>query len=147
MVFLVSWGLGCARPEILPSQEENAATTLQSAEAILEIQKPLQVGALTLQLEQVEDSRCPLNALCVRYGAAVTQIQVQDTRGHRAQKRLYLGDALPAPDDRGFRPTDSVEVELGAKKYLLVLQEVQPYPNTADQKPPQKTAKVTVRPL
>ncbi|MBA9077686.1 hypothetical protein [Rufibacter quisquiliarum] len=117
------------------------------APTVLSLQQPTQANGVTLKLQELTDSRCPLNVMCVRYGSAVAALQLQDGSGNRATQRLYLGEALPAPDNRGFRGTDSVEVALGNQRFLLVLHEVQPYPVTPNEAHPAKTAKVTVRPL
>ncbi|GAB2527155.1 hypothetical protein [Rufibacter soli] len=135
--------VGCAHTENLSSEQ----TPQLSAPFILGLEKPVTVGNLVVRLQKVEDSRCPMNAMCIRQGSAITYLQLQDTRGNEATKTLYLGDALPAPDNRGPRSADTVQVSMGSRQYQLILSEVQPYPNTADTSPAEKTAKLEVKAL
>jgi hypothetical protein len=135
--------VGCAHTENLSSEQ----TPQLSAPFILGLEKPVTVGNLVVRLQKVEDSRCPMNAMCIRQGSAITYLQLQDTRGNEATKTLYLGDALPAPDNRGPRSADTVQVSMGSRQYHLILSEVQPYPNTADTSPAEKTAKLEVKAL
>lgn len=141
--------LSCSRQEVSSAPETVAPVKPAAAEQSgeLKLQQIQALGGLTLQLQQVEDSRCPMNAMCVRQGSAIATFLVQDAKGQSVTRRLYLGEALPAPDDRGTRSADTVHVLLGEKKYALILREVQPYPNSSDVTPPAKTVKVTVRPL
>ncbi|KAA3440181.1 hypothetical protein [Rufibacter hautae] len=136
---------GCAQTENLTSTEEAVFT--QGANLTLQLQKPVAIGDLTLNLQKVDESRCPINANCVRAGSAITYLQLQDTRGNSTTKVLYLGDPLTVPDNRGFRDADTVNATLGSKTYRLILTEVLPFPNTTDQNPPEKTAKVSVTAL
>ncbi len=139
---------GCAHTESLTSTEGPTTTAQQQTEGlVLPMQKPVAALGLTLTLQKADDSRCPLNATCIRQGSVVTHLRVQDAQGNAATKILYLGDALTAPEDRGVREADTVLVALGSKSYRLVLTEVQPYPNTSDPNPPEKTAKVSVATL
>ncbi|WP_197088578.1 hypothetical protein [Rufibacter radiotolerans] len=135
--------MGCAHTENLSSEQ----TPQFSAPFTLALEKPVTVGNLVVKLQKVEDSRCPMNAMCIRQGSAITYLQLQDTRGNEATKTLYLGDALPAPDNRGMRSADTVLVSMGPRQYQLILSEVQPYPNTANTSPAEKTAKIEVRAL
>ncbi|MGV3539075.1 MAG: hypothetical protein ACO1OQ_04650 [Rufibacter sp.] len=147
LLLVLGLGMGCARPEVGPSAEGSSASRNQPVEKVLALGKQAQAHELTLTLTQVTDSRCPKNVMCIRYGSAVAEVTVQDSRGNSAKQQLYLGEALAEPNNRGFRSADSVDVALGSKKYLLVLQEVQPYPLDSEEAQPPKTAKVTVRPL
>ncbi|MFB9861810.1 hypothetical protein [Rufibacter immobilis] len=148
-VFFLAAGLlltGCAHTENLGTTEQQEVTALGMALS-LPLQKPVAVQDMTLQLLKVEDSRCPMNAMCIRQGSAVTHVQVKDQKGNEATKILYLGDALTVPEDRGIRSADTVQVLLGGKPYQLILTEVQPYPNTSDARPAPKTAKVSIAAL
>lgn len=140
--------MGCALLDMGSKDEEDTSTQAKtSGAATLTLEKPAAVGRLLVTLLQVKDSRCPKDATCVWYGNVVTTVQLQDAAGRSVQQKLYLGGALPAPNDRGFRSADSVAVAVGGKRYLVVLQEVQPFPTAADPNPVPKTARVTVRPL
>lgn len=141
--------MSCNRNEVSPSPESgpvvSQSTTLHDVE--MRLQETHSLGGLTLQLQKVEDSRCPMNAMCIRQGSAVTTFLVKDAQGQSATKQLYLGEALLAPNDRGNRSADTVTVALGDKNYQLILRDVHPYPNTSDANPPAKTVKVAVRSL
>ncbi|WP_210490031.1 hypothetical protein [Rufibacter aurantiacus] len=136
---------GCAQTENLTSTE--GAVFTQGANLTLKLQKPVAAGDLTLNLQKVDESRCPINANCVRAGSAITYVQLQDAQGNSITKVLYLGDPLTAPDNRGFRTADTLNATLGSKTYRLTLTEVLPFPNTAYPNPAEKTAKLSVTAL
>ncbi|WP_192822348.1 hypothetical protein [Rufibacter sp. LB8] len=137
---------GCTSSEIFPAEEQ--ANARAQATAVLTTQKNLQLGGATLKLLQIEDSRCPMNANCIRQGSAIAHVQLLEINGSASvTKQLYLGDALEAPDNRGPRAADTVEVGLSGKNYQIILSEVQPYPNTSDPNPAEKTAKLSLRTL
>ncbi|WP_207433923.1 hypothetical protein [Sabulibacter ruber] len=140
--------MGCEHTENFTSTEQQTSANQQQTEALtLALQKPATTQGLTLTLQKAEDSRCPMNAMCIRQGSVITQVQVKDAQGNNATKILYLGDALTAPENRGVRSADTVNVALGSKTYRLILTEVQPYPNTSDPNPAEKTAKISVTAL
>lgn len=143
-LLLLSLSLGCSQPELISSKEQESTTLSSPVQAVLSLQQPTQVGNLSVSLQKVEDSRCPMNAMCIQYGSAVADFQINDSQGNSTTKRLYLGDALPVPDNRGSRTADTVEVALGNKHYLLILSDVQPYPNTSDSIPTEKKVTVSV---
>ncbi|MFC6996784.1 hypothetical protein [Rufibacter roseus] len=143
-ILFLGFSLGCSRPELVSSEEQEAMALSSPTQATLALQQPTQVGSLRVRLQKIDDSRCPMNAMCIRYGSAVADFQIEDSQGNSAAKRLYLGDALPAPDNRGSRTADTVEVALGNRHYFLILSDVQPYPNTSDSIPPEKKVTVSV---
>lgn len=138
--------MGCALTDSISSSSEQKEAQL-GAPFTLGLQTPVTVGNLVVKLLNVEDSRCPANVTCVRYGTATAQIQLQDTRGNEATKMLYLGDQLPAPDNRGTRYTDTVQVSMGPRPFQLILLAIQPYPNTSSAGGSHNTVKMEIRAL
>ncbi|QHL88365.1 hypothetical protein GU926_13360 [Nibribacter ruber] len=143
--------MGCTRADVSPGPEkEGAAPKVSSGSsqtAELKVKQVAQLNQLSVQLQKVEDSRCPMNAMCIRQGSAIATLEVKDAAGNSQSQVLYLGEKLPAPNNRGDRSADSVEVQLGQKNYRLILHSVLPYPNTSAPTPEEKIVSVTVRSL
>jgi hypothetical protein len=96
-------------------------------------------GALTVALVQVEeDSRCPANVTCVWAGRAVVRLHatVDGTDRGEVTASLYPGRRRQQPSD-----LDAV-----VDRYVFSLTDLQPYPRTdQDQPPDQKVATLRVR--
>lgn len=82
--------------------------------------------ALTLQLTEVRDSRCPIDAICVWAGHAAVAVTVSQA-GH-AGETLQIG--LPAPAEMKL-PGDA-----SYRGYRLSLQGLDPAPRAAVSVPP-----------
>ncbi|RNI28579.1 hypothetical protein [Rufibacter latericius] len=147
-LFLLALAFGCARPDLISPEEEEAIVQARTKGAtILTVNKPTPIGGLLVNLQKIEDSRCPKEATCFWYGVATATLEVQDANGLKTNQRLYLGGPLPAPDNRGFREADTVVVQLGNKPYQLILSDVQPYPDLKNPSPSEKKAMVSVQAL
>lgn len=108
--------LACDKQEIAPFDIEaplGQSTKLSSA-----------IGANIL-IEKVEDSRCPINALCVWVGMAKVSISVVE-----AQKKTPLTLALPECTTCEPKLSESATVRIDGKPYRITLKEVSPYPGT-----------------
>ncbi|KAA3440184.1 hypothetical protein [Rufibacter hautae] len=95
--------------------------------------KPVTIGALTLTLQKIADSRCPKDVLCIWAGIAVADVQLQDSTGASVYRTLSLHNME--------------RVELGAKAYQVTLRDIAPYPRAANLNQIEKEARVSVTPL
>lgn len=98
----------------------------------------------TIQFSNLEESRCPANAMCIRQGAAVTSFRIITNASGEAQTvRLFVGDFM-ADDPRKIRnrSADTVAIQLANKaRYQLILKQVMPYPGTTTK---HETSKATI---
>ena len=78
-------------------------------------------SGLSITLTEVNDSRCPADAICITGGEASTSLKVASTQNSSQTTDLKL--CLGCPDIN-----DSIEFGLEDQKYLLILKEVTPYP-------------------
>lgn len=80
-------------------------------------------NGLSITLQSINDSRCPANALCVSAGNARVKLRLSDNSGAEAFAELCLGFC-----DTGNNTEDSAAVRLGNTAYIVVLKEVNPFP-------------------
>jgi len=115
-----------------------AATNLNTAFEISLNQKLALTGENQKVLGEIiftnlDDSRCPANAMCVRQGAAVASFTVQAKGAEKQNVRLFIGDFM-ANDARNKRnqTADTVMVQLeNNAAYRLILKAIMPYPGTS----------------
>ena len=91
------------------------------------------LGKITLV--NLNDSRCPANAMCVRQGAAITTFSLEAGTGNQQDGQLFIGDFMPN-DARNKRnlTADTMLVQLKDKEsYQLILKDVRPYPGTSSE--------------
>jgi hypothetical protein len=91
-----------------------------------------------IAFSQLDESRCPANAMCIRQGAAVTTFKITTDPGAEAQTvRMFVGDFMPNdPRKKRNLSADTVAVQLANKaKYRLILKKVAPYPGTGTDTP------------
>lgn len=82
--------------------------------------------AVTVEVSRIQDSRCPANALCIRYGS--TEVQFTLTKGSDHQRgNLCLGECASA-----MKAQDTTVVPVGGRRYRVVLSEVRPYLGTGE---------------
>lgn len=84
-----------------------------------------------VQVTSIQDSRCPANAVCIRYGSADVAVVLQ--KGNEQQTgSLCLGEC-----GQGIKVKDTTTIQLGDIRYQIVLSDVRPYPGTSspDTKP------------
>ncbi|RIV21206.1 hypothetical protein DYU11_17425 [Fibrisoma montanum] len=108
------------------SSVENEALPQDKGSLVVAASQSARVGEdATLQIEKIEDSRCPANVVCVRFGNAnVFYLLSQGTESREGI--LCLGDCgVPQ------KTQDSTTVQLGTERYQLILKEVRPYPGTS----------------
>lgn len=101
-----------------------------------------QSNEVRVTFTQLNDSRCPLNAMCVRAGAAVTQFRLAHGKDQSPSVQLVIGEALPT-DTRPLRhrAADTAMVTVANTTYQVILKQVTPHPCTScpDQPTPQAT--------
>ena len=80
-------------------------------------------NGLTLTLQSVNDSRCPINALCISAGNARVKLRMSDNSGAETFAELCLGVC-----ETRNNTEDSALFQLNNVSYIVILKEVNPYP-------------------
>jgi hypothetical protein len=89
------------------------------------IKQSARVGqTVSVQVDTIQDSRCPANAICIRAGNADVSFTLTDGT-NRQTGALCLGECKAGPKDK-----DSTTIQLGNDRYQVLLTEVRPYPGT-----------------
>jgi len=86
----------------------------------------------SLEVTDIQESRCPADVQCIRFGEVVVKTQLQFTG--QTQISLFdfcLGDCQEF--GAGFRVADTVEVFFDDSPYLMILNEVVPFPEITEQ--------------
>lgn len=83
---------------------------------------------LTFRLVDLNDSRCPANAVCVWAGEATTNVELE-LNGQKAQAALKLAG------DRKQGVSDSTSVTVGTRSFTVLLRDVLPFPGTSNETP------------
>lgn len=78
---------------------------------------------LHVNVQQLEDSRCPANVMCVQYGKATVVLSASNSQGENKSIELCLGDCGGAN-----RSAHTVQSTVGESLYSFTLKEVQPFP-------------------
>jgi hypothetical protein len=96
-------------------------------------------GSLQISnLAVVEDSRCPMNVMCVWMGRAVVTVDVTVDGVSQGSQKLTLFPARRVP-------VPSPDLDAVVDRYILSLADVQPYPVAGGSQPlDQKTATISV---
>lgn len=98
-------------------------------------------SGVTVKVDSLADSRCPINAICIWGGNVVLRaVLTKDT--DTKSVRLVLGTDPTNPTNK--RP-DSTGVVLGGTTYKVVLRDVTPYPGSATNEPTQALVEVAAR--
>lgn len=127
-------------------------------ETVITLHQTLELGGSTdnnptpdkvrVTFAELNDSRCPLNAMCIRNGSAVTHFWLERNNERSQPVELVLGEALPT-DTRPLRhrTADTMLVTVAKARYQVILKAVLPYPCTScpDQGTPQATIQVKAR--
>jgi len=88
----------------------------------------LDEGALEISLVQmVEDSRCPMNVMCVWMGRAVVSVHVTVDGVDRGDATVTLS---PGP-----MTEQSTDLNATVDRYTLILGDLQPYPRAGQPQP------------
>ncbi|QNF32016.1 hypothetical protein HUW51_04470 [Adhaeribacter swui] len=98
-----------------------------------------------VHLAEINDSRCPMNVNCIRYGSAVVRLWLEIDKDKSPIAALVIGEALPS-DTRKLRnrTADTTLVTVANTQYQIILKNVSPYPCSGcpDQEP--KSAQIIV---
>jgi hypothetical protein len=92
---------------------------------------------LKLTVDEINDSRCPANVVCVRAGEAKVKITINDLDENLVKFTLNFGEASR------FKP-DTLDFNLNAKAYRVILSGVNPYPGTGGS-PNNSKAEITLQ--
>lgn len=84
---------------------------------------------LLLELNEINDSRCPVNVQCVWAGNAKAKLLVSGASGEKISLDFCLGQC-----DSGLKETDTISFKLDNESYSIVLNKIEPYPGTGDAK-------------
>ncbi len=122
LVFVFLTVLGC-KTENLNAVEQNLG-----ADFALKINQQAQLDGFSLSFDEVADSRCPANAVCIRAGEVVVDLNINGQQ----KVKMCLGECQFVMPDRkkGFVTQDSLDVAINSQKYLFILKQVNPYPVT-----------------
>lgn len=110
----------------------NTAEPQTDAPVTLKTNQSTRIGQdVTMHVTSIQDSRCPANVTCVRYGSANVEFTLAKNNDHQTGS-LCLGEC-----GQGLKDKDTTTVQLGGSSYRVVLSEVRPFPGTgtSDTKP------------
>jgi hypothetical protein len=97
---------------------------------------------LQIKLENVRDSRCPTDAVCVTYGQAQAEFRVGPGEGEGELVTMCLGEC-----GAGLKDTDTATVTVNASMYRIILQEITPHPTLKQKSGTVKEARLKVERL
>lgn len=98
-----------------------------------------------VHLAEINDSRCPMNVNCIRYGSAVARLWLEQDQEKSPTIALVIGEALPDdPRKLRNRPADTTLVTVAGTQYQVILKNVTPYPCTGCPNPETPRAHVVV---
>lgn len=80
-------------------------------------------NGLSITLQSVNDSRCPINALCISAGNARVKLRMSDNSGAESFAELCIGFCGTSNNTE-----DSATIRLNNISYTVVLKEVNPFP-------------------
>lgn len=89
---------------------------------------------LKVNLKEIVDSRCPMNANCISMGAAALTLAISDGTNNATLTTSFSGEGKNSPVQT---------FSLGSQKYALKVNEVLPYPE-APKLPPFEDYKIGV---
>ena len=113
--------------------------------AVLTASPEEQAPALTVQLEQVQDSRCPSDVICVTAGSAEATFTLTNPNGGSKTLTLCLGECRSGTGTAGgYKLTDEAEVTLGQEQFVVLLKDITPFPTTSRQDPEGKSKKAVL---
>lgn len=74
-----------------------------------------------VKFESLNDSRCPINARCVRAGDAIVNLSYEDALSNKYNATLKIGESSD------FNP-DTIQLKINKEVYRVVLESVLPHP-------------------
>ena len=104
---------------------------VMAQEDIIRLDIDNDTGYVEIQVLDIDDSRCPSNASCIRFGEAEVKVAVNGLQEKATLVDLCIGDCPQYT--QGFRDTDTVEVTLDNIPYAVILLDVIPFPTTTNQ--------------
>lgn len=122
--------IGCEKDNKVAPTEQNQPVTVK-------INQSARIKNVSLNVDNITDSRCPANANCVWYGNAQVKFTLKsDTQSQSGE--LCIGQCGQQLQNRS-----SVTVQLGSESYEVTLSDVKPFPGLAPDGTP-KEAVITV---
>ncbi len=98
------------------------------ASELVTLELPQQDEYIDLMVLEIEESRCPSNVNCIRFGEASVSVGLNGVEEIIQTLDLCIGDC---PERGiGFIEVDTLQVELDDKAYAVILEGVTPYPTT-----------------
>ncbi len=79
---------------------------------------------LYLVLKELNDSRCPANAVCVHYGSASVLLSLSNSQGKNEAVALCIGACSTTTP----RNTQTLTTQVGQTTYKITLKEIKPFP-------------------
>ncbi|MFD1140012.1 hypothetical protein ACFQ4C_02795 [Larkinella insperata] len=123
--------VGCEKDNKVAPPEQNSPVTMKINQSARVKQN------VTLSVDNITDSRCPINANCVWFGNAQVKFTLKgDTESKTGE--LCIGQCGQQMQNRS-----SVTLLLGSETYEVTLSDVQPFPGSKPDGTP-KEAVVTV---
>lgn len=124
------WGFGCNDNSIDPDHLVPLASEVNAHPESVTSVTLGDDGDVSVVVTSIEDSRCPINAICVWAGNA--SVKVRFSQGDNdVEVELCIGAC-----GNHFKETDSRKFSLNDRTYVVVLKDVRPYPATdSDEKP------------
>ncbi|QCR22949.1 hypothetical protein C1N53_11745 [Pontibacter sp. SGAir0037] len=99
-------------------------------------------AALSLEVQEIIDGRCPANSNCIWAGYASVKLFASDKKGENKQLLLCTGDCQSA----SIEATAQTAIEFADVTYQFTLLEVNPFPGTGQDNAP-KQVKLVVEKL
>lgn len=100
----------------------------------------LESPKLYLSIKQLQDNRCPADAICISAGEVSLTLDIRSEENAAEAKGISF--CKGCPDE-----TDSVELELDKRKYLMILEDVKPFPfSSQPETMKEKTAEFSIHP-
>ena len=91
---------------------------------------------IKVNVEQVNDSRCPSDVTCITAGDAMVSLKIIDDKNNQASFDLYYGQ-------KSKFKSDTLAFSVNQKNYKMILSNVSPYPAT-NQKQGKKNVELTI---
>jgi hypothetical protein len=122
-------------------QQSSQSTVQPAGSVVVTTGKSARIDqSVTVKVDSIQDSRCPVNVQCVWAGNAKVIFTLSDASVSKSGN-LCLGAC-----GKGFRTQDTTTVQLGQAPYQVILTGVTPAPNT-DSSNVQKQAAIQVKKL
>jgi len=98
---------------------------------------------IDLNVIDIDDSRCPDDVVCVRFGEAEVMVSVNGAEEIVNIVDLCIGDCPQR--NQGSISADTAFVELDNEDYVVILSDVVPFPTTTNQSTPKKAVLKVIR--